>query len=170
MADESPVSKDGESGEVDPAEVAVVLAAIDNSSLASRVVEYAARLARRTWVASQLHVLHVVRHARFDRPDKAGVHLDEVMAEARAYLDHHVRMARRQCPAPVTGHLAEGDPIDEILSRARTLGVDLLIVGTHDTSGLERLLTGSVAEKVAKRGPCPVLIVRPKQRPYTKVS
>ncbi len=63
-----------------------------------------------------------------------------------------------------------GDPVDEILKRARSLSVDLLITGTHDTAGLERFLMGSVADKVAKRAPCSVLVVRPKQRPYTKVS
>jgi universal stress protein A len=151
-------------------EVAIVLCAIDTSTLASTVLEMAARIARRTWPSAQLHVLHVFRSAAFDRPAQAGFRTEDLLAEAQSYLDHHVRMARRQCPAPVTGHLATGDPVDEILKRARSLGTDLLIIGTHDKVGLERFLLGSVADKVAKRAPCSVLIVRQKQRPYTKLS
>jgi universal stress protein A len=151
-------------------DVTIVLCAIDTSPLASQVLESAARIARRAWSNAQLHVLHVFKIAAFDRPSQAGLRTEDLVAEAQNFLDHHVRMARRQCPAPVTGHLATGDPVDEILKRARSLRADLLIIGTHDTAGLERLLLGSVAEKVAKRAPCSVLIVRQKQRPYTKVS
>jgi nucleotide-binding universal stress UspA family protein len=151
-------------------EVTIVLAAVDTSTLASRVVETAARLARRTWPNSQLHVLHVFRSSPVDRPAQAGIRTEDLVAEAQSHLDHHVRMARRQCPAPVTGHLAAGDPVDEILKRARSLNADLLVIGTHDKVGLERFLLGSVADKVAKRAPCSVLIVRQKQRPYRKIS
>jgi nucleotide-binding universal stress UspA family protein len=151
-------------------EVTIVLAAIDTSTLASRVVETAARVSRRTWQNAQLHLLHVFASAPFNRPSQAGLRMEELMADAQNYLDHHVRMARRQCPAPVTGHLAAGDPVDEILQRARSLSADLLIVGTHDAVGLERFLLGSVADKVSRRAPCSVLVIRQKQRPYTKVS
>jgi nucleotide-binding universal stress UspA family protein len=153
-----------------PEEVTIVLAAIDTSSLASRVVETAARLARRTWPDAQLHVLHVFRTAGYDHPEKAGISLDELMEEAQRHLDFHLRMARRQCTSPVTGHLAAGDPVDEILKRARSLSADVLLVGTHDPLGLERFLLGSTAEKVAKRAPCSVFIVRQKQRPRIKIS
>ena len=156
--------------ELENEQVTIVLAAIDTSALASRVVETAARLARRTWENSQLHLLHVFRSAPFDRPSQVGLRPEDLLADAQSYLDHHVRMARRQCPAPVTGHLATGDPVDEILKRARSLSADFLVTGTHDTAGLERFLLGSVADKVAKRAPCSVLIVRQKQRPYAKVS
>ncbi len=147
----------------------MVLAAVDTSTLASKVVEYAARLVRRTWSNPQLHLVHVYRAGRFDRPARAGVDVDELVEEARLHLDHHVRMARRQCSAPVTGHFAQGDPIDEVVKLARSLSADLIVVGAHDAVGLERFLLGSVAAKVAKSAPCPVLIVRQKQRAYTKV-
>src|ERR1700693_5441223 len=121
-------------------EVAIVLAAIDTSSLASRVVETAARVARRTWPSAQLHIMHVFRSAPFDRPAQAGLRAEDLIGDAQSYLDHHVRMARRQCAAPVTGHLATGDPADEILKRARSLSADFLVIGTDDKVGLERFL------------------------------
>jgi len=150
-------------------ETTIVVAAIDLSALATRVVEDAARIARRTWPSAQLHLLHVFRTSRFDRPKHAGLSSEELLADAQAYLDHYVRLARRLCPAPVTGHLAEGDPVDEIVKRARSLTADLLIVGAHDVVGIEKFLLGSVSEKIAKNAPCSVLIVRKKERPYVKV-
>jgi universal stress protein A len=161
---------EGETPSIENEETTIVLAAIDASALASRVVELAARVARRLWPNSQLHLLHVYRSGRFDRPAHAGVRLDDLVAEAQSHLDFHVRMARRQCVAPVTGHFSQGDPADEIVKTARSISADLLLVGTHDTWGLERFLLGSVAESVSKRAPCSVLIVRQKQRPYIKLS
>ena len=78
-------------------------------------------------------------------------------------------MARRQCSAPVTGYLAQGDPADEIVKCARSLNADLLLVGSSDKIGLERFLLGSVTSKVNRRAPCSVLTVRQKQRPFIKV-
>jgi universal stress protein A len=153
----------------DDGEVTVVLAAIDTSNLASRVVELSARLVRRAWPNSQLHVVHVFRSASFDRPASVGLNRDDLVDEARSHLDYHVRSARRQCPSPVVAHFAQGDPVEEIMKVARASSADLLVIGTHDAVGLERFLVGSVASKVAKRAPCSVLIVRQKQRPYVKV-
>jgi nucleotide-binding universal stress UspA family protein len=170
MSNPEPAANDGESEALHREETAVVLAAIDTSTVTPLVVEFAARIARRTWTNAQLHLLHVFRSAPFDQPARAGIRREDLVADAQDHLDHHLRMARRQCPSPVTGHLAEGDPVEQILRHARSLGADLLVVGTHDTVGLERLLLGSVAAKVAKRAPCSVVTVRKKQRPYTKVS
>lgn len=148
--------------------VTVILAAIDTSSLTSRVVEVAARLARRTYENAQLHLLHVYRSSGYDRPSSVGLRTEDLLAEAQSHLDHHVRMARRQCSAPVTGHFAEGGPVKLIVERARSLSADLLVVGTHDTVGVEKFLLGSVAERVSQRAPCSVMIVRQKVRPYSK--
>jgi universal stress protein A len=162
--------REGTDSAVSAEEVTIVLAALDTSPLATRVVDLSARLARRTWENAQLHLLHVFPMSRVDRPSHVGIRSEDLLADAQSHLDFHVRMARRQCPAPVTGHLATGDPVDEIVKRARSLSADFLILGTHDTAGLERFLLGSIADKVSKRAPCSVLIVRQKQRPYTKVE
>jgi nucleotide-binding universal stress UspA family protein len=150
-------------------EVAIVLAAVDNSKLTHQIVEMATRVARRTWPSSQLHLVHVLKIASFDRPESAGIHREELIADAQSYLDYQVRMARRQCSAPVTGHLVQGDPADEIVKCARSINADLLLVGASDKLGLERFLLGSVTSKVNRRSPCSVLTIRQKQRPFIKV-
>jgi nucleotide-binding universal stress UspA family protein len=153
----------------DREEVVIILAAIDTSSVANEVVDTGARFARRAWQNAQLHLLHVFRSARFDRRAHAGVKTEELLADARSYLDRYVRMARRLFPGAVTGHVAEGDPAGEIVQRARSLSADWLLLGTQDPVGLERFLLGSVAEKVAKTAPCSVVVVRRKRRPMVKV-
>jgi nucleotide-binding universal stress UspA family protein len=64
--------------------------------------------------------------------------------------------------------LLEGEPATEIVQFARENGMDLIVMGTHGRSGLERLLMGSVAEKVMREAPCSVLVVKlPKGIPVT---
>ncbi len=57
----------------------------------------------------------------------------------------------------------EGIPVDEILETAREEDVDLIVIGTLGRSALEKLLLGSVAEKVIRHAMCPVLVVRAKR-------
>jgi nucleotide-binding universal stress UspA family protein len=54
----------------------------------------------------------------------------------------------------------EGSASDEILGHAQKLGCDLIVLGTHGRTGLERMLTGSVAEMVLRNACCPVLALR----------
>jgi quercetin dioxygenase-like cupin family protein len=55
----------------------------------------------------------------------------------------------------------------EILGLAEALKCDLIVMGTHGRTGLNRLLTGSVAEEVLRKAPCPVMVVR-SRRPETE--
>jgi nucleotide-binding universal stress UspA family protein len=54
-----------------------------------------------------------------------------------------------------------GDAAEEILAYIDTHGIDLLIMGTHGRKGLEKVLFGSVAERVVKTAPVPVLVINP---------
>ncbi len=54
----------------------------------------------------------------------------------------------------------QGEPYLEILSVARELGMDLIILSTHGRTGLARVLMGSTTEKVVRHADCPVLVVR----------
>src|SRR6516164_5971995 len=94
----------------------IILAAVDNSKLASAVVEIAARAARRMWSGTTLHLVHVWRTSRFDRPTIAGFSREELVREAQEFLAYQVYVARRQATVPVTGHFAEGVPAYQIVS------------------------------------------------------
>ncbi len=53
----------------------------------------------------------------------------------------------------------QGNPSIEVTRRAREIGADLVVVGTHGRTGLSHVLLGSVAEKIVRRSICPVLTV-----------
>jgi nucleotide-binding universal stress UspA family protein len=54
-----------------------------------------------------------------------------------------------------------GDAAEEILNYVQSEGIDLVIMGTHGRKGLEKIVFGSVAERVVKKSPVPVLTVNP---------
>ena len=58
--------------------------------------------------------------------------------------------------------VAVGHPADTIVRVAQERGADLIVMGTHGRTGLQHVLLGSVAEKVVRLAPCPVLTVRDK--------
>ncbi len=67
--------------------------------------------------------------------------------------------AERRAGRPVRSRVLWGDPAAEIMRHAREERCDLLVIGTHGRSGVARLILGSVAERVARQSPCPVLVV-----------
>ena len=83
---------------------------------------------------------------------------DELRRGAEKHLEEWVGTA--SVPPGVHRDLAEGAPAAEIVDYARTHGDDLIVMGTHGRSGVSRMLLGSVAERVVRTAPCPVLTVR----------
>jgi nucleotide-binding universal stress UspA family protein len=63
-------------------------------------------------------------------------------------------------PINVEYHAREGDICDEILAMAREIGADLIVMGTHGRTGMNWLLSGSIATAVLRKAPCPVLALR----------
>ncbi len=66
---------------------------------------------------------------------------------------------------PVEHRLVEGYAAEQILRVAAQTNCDLILMGTHGRTALNRLLMGSVAEEVVRRAPCPVLTVKTPRRP-----
>lgn len=142
----------------------VVLAAVDTSPAATRVIGFAARFVR-AFPQATLHVLHVLRHSRLDRPYAGSPGLSsEAVDDAKDHLEYHKRLAASQCRNQVVSHFTAGNPTSEILRFCGELAVDLLVIATHDHAGFERLLLGSVAETLVRKAPCSVTVVR--QRPH----
>jgi nucleotide-binding universal stress UspA family protein len=63
---------------------------------------------------------------------------------------------------PVSSSVGIGSPAHEITQYAREHGIDLIVLSTNGETGLARLVMGSVAEKVVRLAPCPVLTVPPR--------
>jgi nucleotide-binding universal stress UspA family protein len=110
------------------------------------------------------HVLHVV--SALD-PSVYGRHVTAAAAES---IDRQVServaasFAGRETEHEVQFfvHARIGHPVDEILAVARDVGADLLFIGSHGKTGVERFLLGSVSERVVREARCPVMVVRPK--------
>ena len=83
---------------------------------------------------------------------------------SESYLDHWRDELCRLNPGDpklrVQFQLAEGDPGMAILRTAREVNCDLIVMGTHGRTGLNRVLMGSVAEKVVRQATCLVLTVK----------
>jgi nucleotide-binding universal stress UspA family protein len=92
--------------------------------------------------------------------------------DKRYWRDQLEQIRPANASIPVSHVFLEGDAAGEIVRYAADAAVDLIVLGTHGRTGVERLLMGSVAEKVMRDAPCSVLVVklpkgsRPPERPH----
>jgi nucleotide-binding universal stress UspA family protein len=84
----------------------------------------------------------------------------EIEAGARRQLDDLISDEDRQQLRAATVLLTSNAPAHAITDYANEAGVDLIVLGTHGRGGVTHLLMGSVAERVVRTAPCPVLTVR----------
>jgi nucleotide-binding universal stress UspA family protein len=113
---------------------------------------------------AQIAIIHVDR-SEYPRYFTEG-QLDELASEAvirRTTLENQIRdLAQRLLgpDLPLTVSVVEGHAVDVILEYLRKSPPDLVVMGSHGRSGVQRLLLGSVAEYIAREARCPTLIVR----------
>jgi nucleotide-binding universal stress UspA family protein len=90
--------------------------------------------------------------------------LDRVMSAGIVYSNDKLQETIAKFPesenVKVIPDVRRGQPPEEILQEASLRNIDLIVIASHGKSGLERYIIGSVAEKVMKGAPCPVLLVR----------
>ena len=141
-----------------------ILCPVDFSGFSRRALDYAVGLAR--WYEARVTALHVypmgIPSAAM-APGSPVVIEPVVMSNAdRELLQTQLRGFAEGERAPgvvVDIEVGEGTVWREIVQRALSLPADLLVLGTHGRSGFERLLLGSVTEKLLRASPCPVLTV-----------
>jgi nucleotide-binding universal stress UspA family protein len=140
-----------------------VLVATDFSDPSLPAVEAAVHEARaREASLAILHCLELgslaaLSEGPFDAP---MIVAEPVVVELRELASTRLMQALVRFGASGEAVLVEGSPAAVIPKEAEDRHVDLLVIGTVGKSGLRRLLLGSVAEAVARRAPCSVLIVR----------
>lgn len=76
------------------------------------------------------------------------------------------KIGREKIPAAVRYEtlVLSGDPAEQVLDTARNIGADLIVMGTHGRTGLVHLVLGSVAERVVREAPIPVLTAHARGR------
>ena len=161
-----------------------ILVPTDFSPAAQRALEYAVEEA--TQHQAKLTLLHVLQH----HPTTAVYYIKDAPQGGTGYAEFGEKLPAfptsppqtvRQDyqeealvqlhdlrPAAFTGvwdvQVTVGEPAEEIVAMANALDVDLIVMSTHGRTGLPHLLLGSVAEKVVRHAPCPVLTVRQRRQ------
>jgi nucleotide-binding universal stress UspA family protein len=137
--------------------------ATDGSAPATHAVE-AAREHARKWGA-RLHVVSVVElHAYGIAASALAPPLTTVIPEVEDAALETVQAAAKQANAAgveADGEVLRGNDAAEVIANyARRHHAQLIIVGSHGRTGIERVVLGSVAERVVRLAPCGVLVVR----------
>jgi nucleotide-binding universal stress UspA family protein len=140
-----------------------VLVPTDFSPPSERAWDLARRLARA--VGAEIVILHVFVPPPPPYVDAAVpvVPIVDIYESGRRWVEEQLaRWAAKAREEGLTAKtlLRDGAAHKEIVAAARDEGADLIAIGTHGYSGVERLLLGSVAEKVIRLAPCPVLAIR----------
>ncbi len=145
-----------------------ILVPVDYSTHSKTSVEFAAKLA--STMGASIHVVHVWDRPTYAsdallvrRPGEENRSLAELI-QSNAEQDMATFLASLVLPAgvPMTHELCSGDPAGKLVEVLKQGGHDLVVVGTHGRTGLVHLLLGSVAEKLVRLSPIPVLTVPPR--------
>jgi nucleotide-binding universal stress UspA family protein len=138
--------------------ISKILVPTDFSEHAERALSTATSLAR--VLGATLHVVHVGALVPYFGPPFAPgrAFANELTAASRKEFDAHMA-ALREHGVEATGTFAEGIAYVEINRVARDAGADLIVMGTHGRTGIEHALLGSVAERVIRTSPVPVMVV-----------
>lgn len=139
-----------------------ILLPTDFSDASLQAGEYACELASRFGAA--VDVLYVLESPAVAMPSPGAPLPEVLLAEWHRHGDSQLKewMAAELGQLPrVERVLKEGTPYVEIVRYAKEQNADLIVLGTHGRSGLAHALLGSVAERVVRKAPCPVLTVRP---------
>ena len=144
-----------------------ILVPTDFGEASGRALDLALTLAEN--FGSKLTIFHAYALEGFGYADGIALPslIEELTRGAQSKLDDAVRDAKQRY-AKAEGLLAWGVPWSEILEAARTCGADLIVMGTHGRRGISRVFLGSVAEKIVRLSPAPVLSVSSKQNQVSK--
>jgi nucleotide-binding universal stress UspA family protein len=138
-----------------------ILVATDGSPCSEVAGEHAVDLAGQ--YDATLHVLSVVEVDVSFSETITQQMLEDLEKRGRKAVDAIADRARDRGVADVDASVVRGTPHKTILDYAHEHDVDLVVVGTHGRRGLNRLLLGSVAERVLRTADLPVLVVREKE-------
>ncbi|GGL29069.1 universal stress protein UspA [Halarchaeum grantii] len=133
-----------------------VVVATDGSESVGRAVDVALDLARR--FDATVYALSVVNESEVtNAPEDVR---EDLSSELEARAEDALADVSERAEQSVTTAVREGRPADEILTYAREVEADVVATGTRGRHGENRLLIGSVAERVVRSSPIPVLTVR----------
>ncbi len=146
-----------------------ILVPTDFGEPSAQALEYGRHLARQ--FGATLHVLHTVENVMIpggaEVPAVAVQQVEQGLEQVgRRQMAQVITDDDRSSLKVVTEVRAAGSAATDILEYARDNAIDLIVMGTHGRRALPRLLMGSVAERIVRSAPCPVLTVRTDERDF----
>ncbi len=144
------------------AEIKKILCAVDFSDMSAKVADYA-RTFSKSFNAS-VKVIYVApslsQYVGFHVPPTSIENfVGEIVSGAEKTMDNFIE--ENLSNADASGHVLTGYAAEEILNFSDREKVDMIVMGTHGRKGIDRVLFGSVAEKIVKSAKIPVLTIRP---------
>ncbi len=141
-----------------------ILVPHDFSETSETAVRYAVALARN--FNARIHLLHVGDQARLDLETEFPLGLEGAVEDAVRERLLKIVTPTEQAELRPEFVVRAGVPAAEIVRYARDYDVDLIVMGTHGRGPVSHMVMGSVAEKVVRTAPCPVLTVRSQQHAF----
>jgi universal stress protein A len=147
-----------------------ILYPTDFSDLSLVALKYAKSFAEQ--FSAELHCIHVLDEAYqywlMLGPDgvPAGPNITQLVNTAQDQMNDFIKTHLSDIPK-LTTKVITGRPFVEIIQYAREEDIDMIVLATHGRSGLKHVLMGSVAERVVRKAPCPVLSVRSGEHDFT---
>jgi nucleotide-binding universal stress UspA family protein len=142
-----------------------IMAPIDFSPTAAEGMRLAVDMAQR--YEASLTLVHVYQPVAYPFPEGYVLYTPQQMAslltEVQKLLEGALKEVRAAGAGRADTKLLQGVAASEIVTFAQEENYDLIVIGTHGRTGIQHALLGSVAEKVVRRAPCPVLTVRAKE-------
>jgi nucleotide-binding universal stress UspA family protein len=136
-----------------------ILVPLDQSELAERALVHAVELAR--VLGGTLHLVSVVPVGDMDAMLTAGVVVDRT-AQVESAREYMKGIRKRVIADGVEAEwdVCQGDIAEELLRYCEQQDIELIVMSTHGRSGLGRWVYGSIADRVLRYAPVPVLLVR----------
>jgi universal stress protein A len=140
-----------------------ILVPVDFSDYSEQILDVAVEIGQK--FGSEIHLLHVIPSIDYLTPYESFLAVDNLanlQKQIEQEVEQDMERVSQRLPMATARAIRSGIAFSEIIDYVRSHDIGLVVMGTHGRSALEHILMGSVAEKVVRRSPCPVLTVRPK--------
>jgi nucleotide-binding universal stress UspA family protein len=137
-----------------------ILIPTDGSDYSMRAAEYGISIAK--MLDAQIMVVYVIDEVVLDQFSKVTERENveqELKQDGQRYIKYILGLAEKE-GVKDGSLLAKGTPFEQIVNLAKELNMDLIVMGTYGRKGAEKVLIGSVAERVIEYSPCPVLVIK----------
>lgn len=144
-----------------------IVCPVDFSEFTDEIISYALSIAKK--FEAEVHLLHVIPTLNYFTPYESFLTPENLISMERNIeneIEKDFQKIIKKVDMPVKKVIKTGVTFVEIIDYIKAENMDLVVMGTHGRSGIEHILMGSVAEKVVRKAPCPVLTVRPKGKDF----